>query len=305
MSRVTRVSTLVLGSEVSSALSAPRAVVALESSVFAQGLPEPASREAADRMRDAVRSLGAVPAITGVVNGRPIVGLGDDDLERFLRRNNVAKVSAKDLPWAMAQRKDGATTVAAAIALAALAGVAVFATGGIGGVHREPVYDESADLVELSRTPIIVVCAGAKSILNVPATAERLETLGVPVIGYRTSEWPGFYAVGSGIPIANRVESVDEIVAQWRAHRALGMNRAFVVMNPVPAAAAIPAADVETALASASDRARRNGIAGAAITPYLLSEIAVATGGRTLRANVELLVANAGLAAEIAVKVAS
>ena len=197
---------------VAAAIAEGRAVVALESSVLAQGLPIPANRTAARSMLEAVESRGAMPAITAVVRGVPAAGLTDDELERFLARDGVAKVSARDLPLAIARGADGATTVAAAIALASIAGISVFATGGIGGVHRAPPYDESADLLELARTPVIVVCSGAKAILDLRATAERLDSLGVPVLGYRTSELPAFYGAESGIAVS-RVEDVGEIVA--------------------------------------------------------------------------------------------
>ncbi|HJU66125.1 MAG TPA: pseudouridine-5'-phosphate glycosidase, partial [Gemmatimonadaceae bacterium] len=179
--------------EVAIALREGAPVVALESSVFAQGLPFPANREACDRMRRALHAVGAVPAITAISRGVACAGLDEKDLERFLRREGVRKLSARDLGCAMMAGADGATTVAAALVLAREARIEVFATGGIGGVHRTPAYDESADLIELSRTPVVVVCAGAKSVLDLEATAERLESLGIPVLGYRTSEMPGFF----------------------------------------------------------------------------------------------------------------
>ena len=287
--------------EVSNALKAARPVVALESSVLSQGLPIPENREAAGRMMAAVRASGAIPALTAVLAGVPSVGVEDAALERLLRRDNVRKVSTKDLPSAVANRQDGATTVAAAIVLAALAGVTVFATGGIGGVHREAPFDESADLVELARTPVIVVCAGAKSILDLRATAERLETLGVPVVGFATSEWPGFYSARTGIPVAQRADSVAAVADLWRAQRELGLNRALVVLNPLPESETIDAGILEQVLAKARDRARHSGVTGAALTPYLLMEVAGATGGRALRANLALLEGNARLAGAIAV----
>lgn len=289
-----------LAAEVREARRAGRPVVALESSVLAQGLPVPANREAAERMMAAVRREGAVPAVTAVVAGVPAAGLEPEELERFLRRDGVAKVAARDVPALVARRGDGATTVSASLLIAQLAGIDVFATGGIGGVHREPPFDESADLVELARTPAVVVCAGAKSILDLPATMERLETLGVTVVGYRTSELPGFFTTGTGIPVPHRSEEPAEIAAVWEASRALGRPGAVLIVQPPPAAMALPGALVEDAISRALDRARAEGIRGAAVTPFLLASVERETGGRSLGANLALLESNAGLAGEIA-----
>jgi pseudouridine-5'-phosphate glycosidase len=282
-----------------------RPVVALESSVLAQGLPAPANRESAMRMARAVSSRGAVPAITAVVKGVVTAGLEEEELNRFLRREGIAKVSARDLPMAIARGTDGATTVAAAISIAALAGIDVFATGGIGGVHRAahgPSYDESADLVEMSRTPVLVVSAGAKSILDLPATMERLETLGVPVIGYRTNELPGFFAAETGLQLSSRAESVGEVASAWRAHRALERRTAMLVVQPPPADVALARRDVDDAVDRALSAARREGVRGAELTPFLLEVVERETQGRSLGANLALLEANAMLAAEIAVE---
>ena len=290
-----------LTADVALALKEARPVVALESSVLAQGLPDPANREAAHLMMSAVREAGALPAITAVVQGTVTLGLEEHELERFLRRDGIDKVSARDLPLAVAQKRDGATTVAAAIAIAALAGVSVFATGGIGGVHRDPPFDESADLHELARTPMLVVSAGAKAILDLPATMERLETLGIPVVGYRTSELPAFYTANSGLGLTARAESAAEIAAAFRAHRDLRRPGAMLVVQPPPASRALSRAEVDVAIEEALRIARERGVRGAAVTPFLLSHVASATGGRTLAVNVALLGANARLAAEIAV----
>src|SRR5690606_15045351 len=206
-----------------------------------------------------------------------------------------------DLPVAMALGQDGATTVAASLAICCAAGLPVFATGGIGGVHREPAYDESADLAELSRSPVVVVCAGAKSILDLPATLERLESLGVSVLGYRTDEFPGFFTSSTGLPVPARVESAAEIAAIARAARAVGRPGAILVVQPPPSAAALPADEVEAAVTAALAESRAAGLRGAALTPALLAAVERATGGRSLTANLALLEANAGLAAEIAV----
>ena len=290
---------------VADALARGAPVVALESSVIAQGLPIPANRQATERVIAAVKRSGALPAITAVSRGVPVIGLDGDDLERFLRRDGVRKVSARDLPVAMAQKADGATTVAATLALGVLAGVEVFATGGIGGVHREPEFDESADLPELARSPMIVVCAGAKSILDLPATVERLETLGVPILGYRTSTLPGFFTTDTGIPLAARVETAAEVATVWRAHRALGRGSAMVLVQPPPAELALAADEVTEAVEAALARARMEGVRGAAMTPYLLAAVERQTGGRSLLANLALLEANAALAGAIAVELSA
>ena len=290
---------------VAAALRDRRPVVALESSVLAQGLPVPANRDAAERMLRAVSSRGAVPAITAVVQGVATAGLKDAELERFLRREGIVKVSARDLPMAIARGTDGATTVAAAIAIAALAGIDVVATGGIGGVHRSPdahTYDESADLVEMARTPVLVVSAGAKSILDVPATLERLETLGVPIIGYRTGEMPGFFTAETGLPLSARAESAAEVAAVWRAHRALDRRTAMLVVQPPPADAGLPRREVDRAVEGALRAARTEGVRGGALTPFLLAAVERETAGGSLGANLALLEANAMLAAEIAVE---
>jgi pseudouridine-5'-phosphate glycosidase len=286
---------------VAEALAAGRPVVALESSVLAQGLPIPANREAAERMTQAVVRAGALPAITAVVRGTATLGLEAEELERFLRRDGVRKVAARDLAIAMAQESDGATTVAASLCIAVATKVDVFATGGIGGVHRDAPYDESGDLLELAKSPIIVVCAGAKSILDLPATLERLETLGVAVVGYRTDELPGFFTRTSGLRLSARAESVEEIVSIHRAARMLGRRQATLVVQPPPEDVALPQELVDDAVHSALDEARRTGVRGAATTPFLLGAVLRATEGRSLLANLGLLEENASLAAQIAV----
>jgi pseudouridine-5'-phosphate glycosidase len=275
--------------------------VALESSVLAQGLPIPENREAARRMVAAVEVGGAVAGITAVVHGTPTVGLREDELERFLARDGIKKVSARDLPGAMVQRRDGATTVAASVVLAHAAGIQVFATGGIGGVHREAPFDESADLAELARTPIVVVCAGAKSILDLSATWERLETLGIPVVGFRTSELPGFFTAETGIRLDTRVDNASDVAAVFRAHRSLGRPQALLVVQAPPADHRLPRDTVEQAVAAAQQTVVERGIRGADVTPILLSAVTRLTGGSSLAANLALLEQNAALAAEITV----
>lgn len=268
--------------------------------MLAQGLPIPQNREACDRMLRAVTSRGAVAAITAVIRGVPSVGVESVDLERFLAREGVRKVSARDIPAAMVQGRDGATTVAASIVLAHAAGVTVFATGGIGGVHRDAPYDESADLAELGRTPMIVVCAGAKSILDLAATWERFESLGIPVVGYRTDQLPGFFTAQTGISLDVTAEQPHEVAAIYAAHRRLGRSQSILVVQPPPAAHALPRERVESAVEQAQRDAREAGIRGAAVTPFLLAAVTRLTEGGSLAANIALLEQNAALAADIA-----
>lgn len=292
---------------IAAALAANRPVVALESSVLAQGLPIPANRRAADQMLEAVRASGSVGAITAVVGGTATAGLTDSELSHFLRREGVVKVSARDLAPAIARRTSGATTVAATLQIAALAKIDVFATGGIGGVHRRPAggrsapQDESADLAELARAPVVVVCTGAKSILDLPATWERLETLGIAVVGYRTSELPGFYTAHTGISLPVTAESAEEIADIFHAERALGRPGALLVLQPPPAEHRLSGEQVEAAVERAISLAAQNEVTGAAVTPYLLSAVERETGGRSLEINLALLEANARLAGEVAV----
>jgi pseudouridine-5'-phosphate glycosidase len=289
-----------VAADVARALKNGKPVVALESSVLAQGLPIPQNRAAAQKMNAAVENAGAMPAITAVVKGIPALGLEEDELERFLCRDGVRKISARDIPAAIAAGADGATTVAATLAIGSLAGAQVFATGGIGGVHRDAPYDESADLLELSRTRMIVVCAGAKSILDLPATWERLETLGVPVVGYRTDELPGFFTTRTGIRLETSAADPSDIVRIWRAHCSLGRSQSLLVVQPPPEAFALDAKAVEEAVTRAQADARREGVTGARVTPYLLGAVTRLTGGTSLDANLALLERNASLAGDIA-----
>ena len=290
-----------LSPRVAEAIAQRQPIVALESSVFAQGLPIPANADAARCMTTAVEHAGAVPAISAVAAGVPTFGIDGEVLARFLARDNVMKVSARDIPFAMLNGRDGATTVAGTLAMMALSPIRVFATGGIGGVHREAQFDESADLAELARTPAIVVCAGAKSILDLSATAERLESLGVVVVGYRTKELPGFFFADTGIPLSMTVREPEEIARLFQLHRSLGRSQAVVVMQPPPAEHAVRKASIERALDKALEDARNHGVRGGAVTPYLLTAVERATEGRTLAANIALLEANAALAGQIAV----
>jgi len=255
-------------------------------------------------MTSAAARAGALAAITAVVHGVCTFGLDQDELERFLKRDGIRKVSARDLPVAVAQRADGATTVAASLSIASAAGASVFATGGIGGIHRDSPFDESADLDELARTPMIVVCAGAKSILDLAATLERLETLGVTVVGYRTDEMPGFFTRTTGLSLPARADSPGEIAEIHRAARALGRAQATLVVQPPPADVALDGETVARAVSQALDEARAKDIRGAAVTPFLLAAVERATGGRSLAANLGLLDENAFLAGAIAAELA-
>ena len=291
--------------EVADALAARRPVVALESSVFAQGLPIPANREACDRMIEAIVSHGATPAITAVVRGQPVVGLADADLERFLRGDGIVKVAARDLAAAATLGVDGATTVSASLVLAQRAGIAVFATGGIGGVHRGDPLDESADLIELSRVSVICVCAGAKAILDLRATAERLETLSVPVLGFRTDWLPEFYCAGSTIPVSWKVSTPDQVARAYSRHVALGMPGAVLVANPPPEDSRLDKSVVDRAVEAALDAAAKAGVVGKDVTPALLKSVERETSGASLATNIALLESNAALASRIAVAVAA
>jgi pseudouridine-5'-phosphate glycosidase len=288
--------------DVAAALRDRRPLVALESSLIAHGLPPPHNLQAARRAEQLIREEGAVPATIAVIRGKPTVGLPDELLAQLAQpRAPVLKLSRRDLPVAMAQGKTGATTVAATMHLAHCAGIRVFATGGIGGVHRGDPSDVSADLIELSRTPVAVVCAGAKTILNVRRTLEMLETLGVPVIGYGTDEFAGFYLRSSGEPVSARVDTVAEAAALLTAHWRMG-GAGVVLAQPIAADKALTAAEFEEALRIAEERAATQKVRGPKLTPFLLAQLADLTKGKTLAANVSLVEANARLATQIAVE---
>jgi pseudouridine-5'-phosphate glycosidase len=289
--------------EVSDALDAGRPVVALESTIIAHGLPRPENLEVARAVEEIVREEGAVPATIAVVEGMVRIGLDREALETIASGDDVVKCSARDLPVVMARRATGATTVAATATLAVRAGISVFATGGLGGVHREArdSWDESADLTTLGQTPITVVCAGVKSVLDVEATLERLETLNVTLLGYRTDRFPGFYLADSGFPVPWRVESPEEVADVAHARAELGLG-AVVVANPIEQP--LDPELHETVLRDALEAAERDGIRGKDITPYLLERFHTQTAGASLEANVRLVLRNAALAAQIARAVA-
>jgi pseudouridine-5'-phosphate glycosidase len=296
---------LAIAPPVQAALELGDPVVALESTVISHGLPWPHNLALARRMELVVREGGAVPATIGVIGGQIRVGLDDGELEHLARSEGIWKVSRRDLPVVVAQKLDGATTVAGTMLAARMAGIRVMATGGIGGVHRGDGTDVSADLPELARTPVLVVCAGAKAVLDLPATLEWLETHGVPVIGYGTDEFPAFYSRESGLRVEARADSAEAVAAIARAAWGLGFDTGLLVGVPCPEEAALPAADVEGAIADAVGEAERRGITGRAVTPFLLARVAELTGGRSRTANLALLEHNARVAAAIARALAS
>ena len=293
--------------EVVDALSTGRPVVALESTIISHGLPRPDNLRIAREIEDAVRAGGAVPATVAVVDGLVQVGLDDDSLARIAGSDEVVKASLRDLATVAARGGDAATTVASTAHVAARAGIPIFATGGLGGVHREArsSWDESADLTTLSRTPILVVCAGVKSILDVAATVERLETLNVAVVGYRTDRFPGFYRADSGFGVDWRLDSPAAVADVLRARRDLGTDGyGMVLANPIAAADELPAELHDRVLAAGLAALTANGIRGKNVTPFLLEFFHRETHGASLTANVALVLSNARLAAEVAVEFA-
>jgi pseudouridylate synthase len=290
--------------EVGRALERGVPVVALESTLISHGLPGPDNLEVAREAEQAVRAEGAVPATVGVIGGVAKVGLEDGELQLMATAGNVAKLSARDLAVAAAKGAHGATTVAATAHLASIAGIRLFATGGLGGVHREAreSWDVSADLAILARTPVAVVCSGVKSILDVPATLEYLETQGVPVVGFRTERFPGFYLTDSGSPLDWSVESEEEAARVVRALPELGFERSgLVVANPIPEEEQLDPVLHDRALREGLEELVRKGERGKDVTPFLLDRFAAATEGKSLMVNKEIIVRNARLAARIAV----
>ena len=291
------------GAEVAEALRSSRPVVALESTLITHGLPWPANAETALAMEAAVRAGGATPATIAILGGKITVGLTREQIERLAQRpaGSVRKCSRRDLPIAVARGEDAATTVAGTMIVAHLAGIRVFATGGIGGVHRGAPFDVSADLLELGRTPVAVVCAGAKSILDLPLTLEVLETQGVPIVGLGTDTLPAFYSRSSGLPIDVRIETPREAAAIIAAAHRLGAQHGILITVPVPAADELPTDQAEAAIKQATAEADARGLHGKAVTPFLLGRVAELTAGGSRRANTALLVNNARTAALIAV----
>ncbi len=277
--------------------------VALESTVIAHGLPSPHNLETARACENAVRESGATPATIGIVAGQPVIGLSQKQIEEIANRADVVKVNLANLGAVIAQRRWGATTVASSLYFAAKAGIRVFATGGIGGVHRgaSDSFDISADLTALARFPVVTVCAGAKAILDLPKTLEVLETLGVPVVGYQTDELPAFYSRSSGLRLDLRADSPEEVAAIAASHWQLGFTTSVLVVAPIPAEAEVPAEEIRHEIESALIAATEQNITGKSVTPFLLSRIAAKTEGRALRANIALLENNARIAGQIAI----
>lgn len=279
------------------------AKVALESALISHGLPYPQNLETARAMEEMVREGGATPATIGIIGGEPSIGLSPKELRHLAQGQRVHKVSLRDLPIAVARGWDGGTTVSATLYLAHKAGIKVVATGGIGGVHRVP-GDISADLLALAQTPLVVISSGAKAILDLPATLERLESAGVPVIGYGTDDFPAFYSRRSGLSLEARVDTPHEVAEIAQARDELGLKAALLVTIPVPEEEEVPTALLEEALAKALEMAEAQGVRGAALTPFLLGQLNESTQGRTLKANIALLKNNARVAAEVALALA-
>jgi len=293
-----------IAAEVAAAIEANKPVVALESTVIAHGLPRQANLETARRLEAIVRNPGAVPATIAILDGKLTAGLNDEQLRLLAESSEVKKISTRDIPIAVAQGWTGATTVASTTWIAQRAGIRVFATGGIGGVHRGALPDVSADLPELARTPIVVVCSGAKIVLDLPATREWLETHAVTVVGYECDELPAFYSRRSGLLVDVRVDSADQVAHIFRTQQALAISSALLVTVPVPQEFEVPPDQLQTTLNDALAQAEHNQIAGRDLTPFLLAQMAQRSGGATLRANIALLENNARVAAEIAAALA-
>lgn len=292
---------ITLSAEVAEALDQQLPVVALESTVIAHGLPRPINLEVALRLEEIVRDAGATPATIALLGGDLYAGLRTDQIEFIANSDNIKKISTRDLPLARAGNWNAATTVASSIWIAHRAGINVFATGGIGGVHRGSLPDISADLPELARTPITVICSGAKIVLDLPATREWLETHGVTVLGYRCDEMPAFYSRRSGLPVDARVDSPEEVVRIVQSQRELALTNALVVTVPVPEPHEVSGQLLESVIAAALEEAKQRQIAGREVTPFLLAKMNEASFGATLQANIALLENNARVAAEIAV----
>jgi len=291
--------------EVAQARAEGRPVVALESTVISHGLPYPENVETALAMEDAIRQQGAAPATMAVLAGQIHIGLSQSQIEHLAQAQNVRKCSRRDFPIALGLKQDAATTVAGTMILAHKVGIRVFATGGIGGVHRGAPFDQSADLLELGRTPVAVVCSGAKSILDLPLTLEVLETQGVPVLGYQTDDLPAFYTRHSGLPIDARIDTPEQAAQVIQAAQAIGAQHGLLIAVPVPEHLAIEEQLAERAIVQATEEAQQQGISGKAVTPFVLSRVAALTEGQTKTANKALLANNAATAAQIALALAA
>jgi len=288
--------------DVKKALKENLPLVALESTVITHGLPMPKNLEVARSLEDSVKSNGAIPATIAILNGEIHIGLDEGELDHLASSRNVVKVSRRDIAGTLLKNYDGGTTVSGTMTLAEMAGIKIFTTGGIGGVHRGNRMDVSADLPTLARLPLIVVCSGAKSILDLPATREYLETSGVPVLGYRVGEFPAFYSKESGLKVDYQVDTPGEISEFAKLHWGLGLDSAVLVTVPVPDEFAIPSAEMDLHIGRALEEMEKRGVTGAASTPFLLAKVSELTGEKSLRSNVALLKNNAQIAGEIAVE---
>jgi len=293
--------------EVAEAIKAGKAVVALESTIISHGMPYPKNVETALKVEQIIRDYGAVPATIAILGGKLKVGLSADEIEYLGKAKEVVKTSRRDIPFIVAKKLDGATTVASTMILAALAGIKVFATGGIGGVHRgaQETFDISADLQELAHTNVAVICAGAKSILDIGLTLEYLETNGVPVVGFGTDELPAFYTRRSGFGVDYRVDTPEELAAALKAKWDLGLEGGLVVANPIPEAYEMDFDVINEAISVAVLEAEREGIKGKESTPFLLARVKELTGGDSLESNIELVYNNAKVGAQLAVALAA
>jgi pseudouridylate synthase len=291
--------TFTTSTDVKRAMSVPLPIVALESTVLTHGLPRPQNLQLARDMENAVRKNGATPATIGFLDGSLHIGLGESQLERLANESEVIKVGPRDFATVMVRGACGGTTVAGTMLASKHAGLKIFATGGIGGVHREASFDISADLQALATIPMIVVCAGAKAILDLPATLEYLETMSVPVVGYGTDEFPAFYSRDSGLNVSARLETPQEIVDFAKAHWSAGLQSAVLVANPIPKGDAIPKSQMEPHIKPAVQEAHDRGIHGKEVTPFLLQRMSEMTEGKSMQANLSLLLNNARLAAQI------
>lgn len=292
-----------LSDEVKKALDENKPVVALESTIISHGMPYPKNVETALAVEKTIRDNGAVPATIAIIKGRLKAGLSADELEYFGKKGTaITKVSRRDIPYIVAKKEDGATTVAATMMIASMAGIEIFATGGIGGVHRgaEKTMDISADLDEFTKTPVMVICAGAKAILDLNLTLEYLETKGIPVYGYQTSELPAFYSRESGLKVTYKVDNPQELATAWKTKKDLGINGGFIVANPIPVQYSMDSKRINTAIDAAIIEMNKLGIKGKETTPYLLDKIQKLTGGDSLQANIKLVINNAALAAKTA-----
>ena len=295
-----------INAEVKKAIEEGRPVVALESTIISHGMPYPRNVKCALEVEKVIRDNGAIPATIGIINGEPIIGMTPEEIEEFGKRKGIVKCSRRDLPVVLAKKIDGATTVATTMIIANMAGVGVFATGGIGGVHRgaETTMDISADLEELAQTPVMVVCAGAKAILDLGLTLEYLETKGVPVIGYGTEELPAFYTRTSGFGVDYRLDTPKEVAEAFDAQRGAGLKGGMLVTNPIPEEFSMDAELINAAIDKAVSELFEKGISGKETTPFLLAKVKEITGGESLDANIQLVFNNAKVAAQTAVELA-